>query len=361
MNPATAELQLGCHSCHSTPRNDRRRKLFGLVNQLQEQVMRAHEWAPGGIRHLHGPRAVDYALDECIVLCIGRDAELWISSFIEHHLALGARHVVFLDNGSEDDTVALASRYDHVTVYGTKASFGHLEVGMRRWLTRRFARNRWSIYCDVDELFDYPCSDRLPLAGLLEYCTAYGYQAVTGQMLDLFSDRPFSDLHSAPDDSLKDKYRFYDLTDLVPTRDVYWIRRGQLDSGEIVCNFGGIRKRFFGDDCLLLTKHPLVFADDAVGLYTYDGHFMTGARVADISTVLMHYKYVDSLPERARNSVDWVNAELYRGLSDVLGERPDLCLRLDSARELRDVQELVDLGFLTVTERYMQWVETHGR
>jgi hypothetical protein len=105
----------------------------------------------------------------------------------------------------------------------------------------------------------------------------------------------------------------------------------------------------------------LVFADDAVGLYTYDGHFMTGARVADISTVLMHYKYVDSLPERARNSVDWVNAELYRGLSDVLGERPDLCLRLESARELRDVQELVDLGFLTVTERYMQWVESHGR
>lgn len=359
MEPASSELQLGCHSCHSTRRNNAKRTLYGVVNQLQEQVVRAHEWVPGGIRHLHGPLSVDYSRDELVVLCIGRDAELWIRSFIEHHLALGAKHIFFLDNGSRDATVALASAYKRVSVFGTDISFGHFEVGLRRWLTRTFARNRWSIYCDVDELFDYPCSDRLSLSDLLGYLDRYGYQAVTGQMLDLFSDKPFSELHSSPDDSLKDKYRFYDLSDLVPTRDVYWIRDGQLDSAEIVCNFGGIRKRFFGDDCLLLTKHPLVFADDSVGLYTYDGHFMTGARVADISTVLLHYKYVDSLPERARKSVEWVNAELYRGLSDVLGADPDLCLRLETATELHSLQQLVDAGFLTTTERYLRWVEEH--
>ncbi len=355
-----AQLQLGCHSCHSTRRNDLKRSLYGVINQLQEQVVRAHEWIPGGIRHLHGPAALEYARDEVVVLCIGRDAELWINSFIEHHLELGARHVFYLDNGSSDATVDLASRFQRVSVFATEVSFGHFEVGLRRWLTRTFAWNRWSIYCDVDELFDYPCSDLLSLRDLLGYLDHHRYKAVTGQMLDLFSEKPFSELNSSPDDSLKEKYRFYDLSDLVPTRDVYWIRDGQLDSREIVCNFGGIRKRFFGDDCLLLTKHPLVFADDSVGLYTYDGHFMTGAPVADISTVLLHYKYVDSLAERARKSVEWVNAELYRGLSDVLGDDPDLCLRLDTAAELHDLQQLVDVGFLTVTDRYLRWVEEHA-
>ncbi len=102
-----------------------------------------------------------------------------------------------------------------------------------------------------------------------------------------------------------------------------------------------------------------------MGVYTYDGHFHTRAPVADISTVLLHYKYVASLPERVQRTVaeGWHNkAEaLYGGLSGVLSERPDLCLRLDSARELRDTGELVDAGFLVVTERYRRWVERYGR
>jgi hypothetical protein len=232
-------------------------------------------------------------------------------------------------------------------------------------MVRTFGRDRWSLYCDADELFDYPASDRLPLAAFLRYLEHYGYKAVTGQMLDLFSDRPFSELTSEPGDNLRENYRFYDLTDLVPTHDVYWIRDGNLTNREIACLFGGIRKRFFGDDCLLLTKHPLVYADESVGVYTYDGHFVTGARVADISTVLLHYKYVGSLRERVRRTVDeeWHNkaGALYGGLSGVLGDRPDLCLRLETARELGSVNDLVDNGFLAVTEPYRAWIERYGR
>ncbi|HEU4699643.1 MAG TPA: glycosyltransferase family 2 protein [Gemmatimonadales bacterium] len=349
------DLELGCHSCHTTRRNDRRRALWRWGNRLQEQVVRL-EGVVGRMRHRHGPARPDIARDELVVLCVGRDVEAWIGEFLEHHLALGAAHVVLLDNASEDDTVAIASRFPRVTVFTSALPFGHLEVGMRRWLTRTFAADRWSLYCDADELWDYPGSDRLPLRGFLDYLERHGYKAVTGQMLDLFADRPFSELPGAAGASLRGTYRWYDLADLVPTRDVYWIRDGQLDSAAIVCNFGGIRKRFFGDDCLLLTKHPLVFADRTVGLYTYDGHFVTGARVADVSTVLLHYKYVPNLPDRARKSVDWVNPELYRGLSRVLAENPTLCLKTASARELRHVDELVANGFLVVSERYREWL-----
>jgi hypothetical protein len=358
-------FELGCHGCHATPRNNRRRPLWAAANQVREQLVHAASTFRGAIKHVHGPGNVDCARDELVVLSLGRDAEAWVNSFVEHHLELGAKHIFFLDNASTDATVALLSRYDRVSVFTTELSFRKYEIGMRRWLTKTFGRNRWSLNCDADELFDYPYSERLALPEFLRYLNRYGYKAVTGQMLDMFSDRPFSALNGRSDDSLKQKYRFYDLSDLVETRDVYWIRNGDVQSPEIACIFGGIRKRFFGDDCLLLSKHPLVFADDTVGVYTYDSHFMTGAHVADISTVLLHYKYIGSLADRAKISVEqrWhkESGELYRGLADVLASDRDLCLRLETAQELNHVQELVDSKFLVVTDQYLQWVEEHGK
>ncbi len=358
---AAGALTLGCHSCHATTRNDIKRRIYAAANALQEQRVRAS----GAVNHVHGPADVACGPNEVVVLCIARDAAPWISSFVEHHLSLGAKHIFYLDNASRDDTIERARRYDRVSVFTTELPFNRYEVGLRRWITRTFGRNRWSLYCDADELFDYPCSDRLPLSGLLGYLREYGYKTLTAQMLDLFSDKPFSQLESSPDDALRAKYRFYDLTDLIPTQEVYWIRDGQLENRAITCLFGGIRKRVFGDDCLLLTKHPLVYADDSVGVYTYDGHFMTRAPVADISAVLLHYKYVASLPERVRQTVEeqWHNkAEaLYGGLSERLAGNPDLCLRLETARELTSVQELVDNGFLSVTPRYLDWVDRHHR
>lgn len=355
-----AKLVLGCHSCHATRRNDLKRHAYAVANALQERVA----GLPGVIDHVHGPANVECGPREFVVLSIGRDAAPWISSLIEHHLALGAKHVFFLDNGSEDETTHIASRYDRVSVYRTQLSFKRYEVGLRRWMVRSFGRNRWSLYCDADELFDYPGSDRLDMAGLLDYLEHHGYKAMTGQMLDLFSDKPFSQLTAAPGDALKEKYRFYDLSDLVPIRDVYWIRDGDVENREIVCNFGGIRSRFFGDDCLLLTKHPLVYADETVGVYTYDGHFMTRSRVADISGVLLHYKYIGSLRERVRKTVEhgWHNkvGALYGGLAATLDQNPDLCLRLESARELGSVNELVDNGFLVVSPQYRRWLDEHG-
>jgi hypothetical protein len=365
MTASDGVLALGCHSCHTTRGNAVRRPLWALANRAREEMVRVEQVVRGAIRHVHGPQDVPCGEDEAVVLCLARNASLWIRSFVEHHLALGVRHIFYLDNASDDQSVSIASRYDRVSVFTTRLSFRRYEVGLRRWLVRTFGRGRWSLNCDVDELFDYPSSNRLPLAGLLRYLRHYGYQAVTGQMLDLFSDRPFSRLHSSPDDDLRTTYRFYDLADLVPTREVYWIRNGQVGAPEIACLFGGIRKRFFGDDCLLLTKHPLVYGAAGVGVYTYDGHFMTGARIADISTVLLHYKYVANVAQRAQRSVRerWhkESSTIYGGLAEVLEHDPDLCLRRDTAAELRDVDELVERGLLVVSPQYREWVTRYGR
>jgi len=356
-------LSIGCHGTHSTPANDRKRPLWAMANALREGVVRAEELR-GRIVCVHGPRRVESAPDELVVLCLVRDGEMWIKSFVEHYLALGVRHIVFLDNGSSDDTVALASQYDRVTVLTTELPFKHFEVGLRRWLTREYGTGRWTLAPDADELWDYPCSDRLSIADLLRYLDRYGYKVVTAHALDMFSNLPFSALHSTPDDDVKRTYRYYDITDIIATRDVYWIRNGQTRSADVVSTFGGIRQRFFGSECLCQTRHALLFTDADTAPYKYDGHFTARAPVADITTVLLHYKFIGTVLDQARTNLamgqHWGGSVHYRGIHEVLTHNPDFSFMTENARELGSVDELVDAGFLTLSPAYRRWVAEHG-
>ncbi|MEC4819993.1 MAG: glycosyltransferase, partial [Scytonema sp. PMC 1069.18] len=72
------------------------------------------------IRHIYGLKEINYAIDELIVLCVVRNGELYIKSFIEHYLTLGVKHIVFLDNNSTDGTIEIARKYHKVTILQTK-------------------------------------------------------------------------------------------------------------------------------------------------------------------------------------------------------------------------------------------------
>jgi hypothetical protein len=356
-------LCLGCHGTHSTRKNDLKRPLWAVANRLREQVVHAGRIA-GAVKLVHGPADVDCAQDEMVVLCIVRDAAMWVQPFIEHYLSLGVKHLFFLDNDSEDDTVARAAVYPQVSVYHTGIPFKHFEVGLRRWVTRTLGWRRWSLAPDADELWDYPYSDRLALRDFLRYLNRGGYKAVVAHALDMFSDRPFSALDSSPGDDLKRMYPFYDLTDIIRTRDLYWFHNGQVQNEDVFCTFGGVRERFFGTQCLCQTRHALHFADKHSDPYRYDGHFTAGAPVADVTTVLLHYKFLGTLYEQARTSLARRNhhggSRNYRGFVEVLGAAPAFCLHTSNASELRHVNQLLEQGFLTVSAEYRQWVAERG-
>lgn len=358
------DLCLGCHGTHATPLNDAKRPLYAINNRLRERLVRAREAIAGAIQLVHGPADVNCARDEAVVLCLVRDGETWIDTFVRHYTRLGVKHIFFLDNGSRDNTIRRASRFDHVTVYRTDIGFKYFEVGLRRWFTRTLGQNRWALAPDADELWDYPYSDRLELGSFLQYLNHHSYKAVTAHALDMFSDLPFNKLSTRPADDLRQQYRFYDISDIVRTREVYWAKNGQLESDAVSCTFGGVRQRFFGTECLCQTRHALHFADRESDPYRYDGHFTAGARIADISTVLLHYKFVATLLKQAVANLalgqHHGGSENYRGFVEVLSAHPDLSLITEHARELHSVNDLVARGFLTVSAEYLSWVEKHG-
>src|SRR5215213_1384694 len=117
----------------------------GREEQMKEQI--------GGfeVAHVQGPEEIPYRKNELVVLCLVRDGEPWVRSFIEHYFSLGAKHIVFLDNDSTDGIVSAASEYDNVTLLRSKLPFGAGVEGsvgerlMRRYLIERFGSNRWSL------------------------------------------------------------------------------------------------------------------------------------------------------------------------------------------------------------------------
>jgi hypothetical protein len=320
---------------------------------------------PLNVRHLFGPRRVRYGEHELLVVCLAKDAERYVDAFLQHYLELGARHVVLLDNDSSDATVSLASRHRQVSVFRTTLPFRGNNCAMRRYLLRRFAaRGRWVLCVDVDELFDYPCSDKVDLASLLRYLRSRSYTAMVAYLLDMISDRPLSQAQP-PGTSLRAAYPLYDTSRVRKLgyfeADGYggqrFVTHNALANSEVRRYVGGIRSEAFDLPEAYLVKHPLTLSDGRVRL-THQ-HFVDRARVADVTGVLYHYKFVDGFRARAeaavRSNAYADDSFEYRRYLRALEREPDLCLKRETSKRLRGVGDLVEEGFLQVTADYLDW------
>lgn len=317
------------------------------------------------IRHVHGPEEVTYGLDELVVVCLVRDGRPYLKSFVEHYFSLGVKHVVFLDNGSSDGTVSTARSYDNVTILQTELPFKEYKNSLRRYLVTHFGRDRWVLYVDIDELFDYPYSDVVGLNSLLRYLTEKSYTAVVGQMLDMFPERPVLNAAAREDEPLKELHRFYDISNIA-TEDYYSTSgiSNTLASDEIEIYRDGINKSLFGHNNLL-TKHPLMFLDDEIRPIDPNAHWVGRARVADITCVLFHYKFTGYFYEKALRAAEEEsyasNSCKYKRYLETLEQDPELQIKRETAQELTDINDLIDNQFLVVSGDYMIQVDTNER
>src|SRR5215208_5689769 len=258
---------------------------------MTEQVLHS------SIEHLHGPEEVDYEPDELVVVCLVRDGRPYVKSFVEHYRSLGAKHLFFLDNGSTDGIVEALNNYNDVTVLQTMLPYKEYKHLMKQYLMGRFGKkDRWCLCVDIDELFDYPYSDVVALDSFLGYLSSNSYTAVAAQILDMLSEESLSGREGTlEDEPLKERHRFYDISNISrrSNKRRHFRHNNALENDDIVMFSSGIRGAIFGDNRILLTKHPLVFLNGKVKPLTPGPHWVANANIADISCVLLHYKFLD--------------------------------------------------------------------
>jgi len=323
------------------------------------------------VEHIHGPKQIPHTKNGLIVLCLIRDGLPYLKPFIEHYFTMGAAHIVFLDNDSRDSTVTAASRYDGVTVLRTELPFSTVIEGikgetlMRRYLIERFGKGRWSLCVDKDELFDYPYSDVVSLDSLLGYLNSKSYTAVIAHMLDMFPESSLlKGTHEEAKD-LKGEYRFYDISSIDTVREkkdkLLTTINNLIESDEVAVKLkDGIRTDIFGGTPHTLRKYPLIFSD---GTLEHRGaHKVYNARVADFTSVLLHYKfYAFSLQDYWHRAIEHKQEggsrmqRKYARYMEKLDEYPKLQPKRETSRELSGVNELLENGFLVASEDYVSW------
>lgn len=327
---------------------------------FRDAAFRIRLAAGGGVEHLHGTGDVVAGAGELVVVSVIRNAAAHLPTFIPYYQRLGAKHIVLVDTGSTDETVELARGYDRVTIYRTGLSFARYSNAIKRWLVRRFAGpGGWALVADMDELFEYPFASQLPLSGFLEYLEHHEYDAVVAQMLDMVPQEPLRQLQYRVARPLEETHRYYDTSDIQRVSDSLWLRYNWIDSKGLFSHTGGIGDTVFGYQGSMLTKQVLV-RPGVLRVFPYNVHFVTRARIADVTAVLRHYKYtgrfVAGVAEEIERKQYYGGAEIYHYYRRALESDPDLSLHRSTAVEYAGADALLEDGFLVASERYRDWV-----
>ena len=113
----------------------------------------------------------------------------------------------------------------------------------------------------------------------------------------------------------------------------------------------------------MLTKHPLVFPSK--GLVYYHAHHVSQACTADMSAVLLHYKFVGDFHKYVRQIVaesSFSGESLeYKEYLRTIEESGSLQIYSEGDMEFDTVEDLLDQEFLTVSGDFRQLAENGCR
>ena len=295
--------------------------------------------------------------ESLVVVSLMRDAGGYVDSFVAHYRELGAAHIVLLDNGSSDDTMERATAYDGVTVLRCDLPFRWYRTAMRRYLVETYGDDSWVLLVDIDEHWDYPLRAAKPLPQFLAYLNEHSFTAAAAHMLDLF---PAGPVDSWPDagPELTAASVWFALSDVRSEPLPAVACRNEFADTNLTCMVGGLRTRAFAaEPCL--TKFPLTRRAAGRGPKIETAHFISGAVVADVTAVLLHYKFDSRFRTRTAEAVRRKNyyggSSEYRQYQAALEDDPALTLDSDSSQKLKSADQLLRSGFVSVSHEYREW------
>ena len=313
------------------------------------------------VTHIYGPRTVQLSRSDAAVTCVLRNGEYYIDSFIQHYSKMGFRHIFFLDNGSSDETLSSIKQYDNVSIFRSTLPVSPNQRLFKKYLAERSVRGGWCLDADIDEFFDFPFSEVINLQQFLAYLNQNQYTAVITHLLDMFSDRPLSYLTHERKEDVKAVYRYYDISDVIKsdyqTSEVgaKYGNANKLADSKTALYWGGIRKKLYGNNCLL-TKHSLFLPEAGIELFPHV-HFANGAKVADVSGVMLHYKLTSNALAIALQNRDnfTENSKTYSAFISILQSESDRQIRQDTTQKFISATSLADCEFLAVSHAYEEY------
>ncbi|MES2915788.1 MAG: glycosyltransferase family 2 protein [Pseudomonadota bacterium] len=265
----------------------------------------------------------------------------YLQPFLDHYRALGVESFVIVDNASTDGTREMLAAAEDVVLYDQPGSFRASAHGVA-WinpLIQTHAQGRWALFVDIDEHLVFPGMDRgRKLSDLVAYAEAQGTGCFPSYMLDLFAS-PGSAREGFAGHRYFDREYVTFPSVLPPYRMVQ----------------GGVRGRLTGRQ-FLITKSPLVRVDPEV-TFLENNHLHTHLPPCDVTTALLHYKFVGDAQARFVEAVErgehFLGGRFYR---DMLARLKGRGIRRGLwTRTYRGDAQLVRMGLLASSADWERW------
>lgn len=265
----------------------------------------------------------------------------YLQPFLTHYRALGVEGFVIVDNGSTDGTREALAEAADVVLYDQPGSFRASAHGVA-WinpLIQEHAQGRWALFVDIDEHLVFPGVDQgRKLADLVDFAESQGAGCFPSYMLDMFAS-PASAREGFGGHRYFDRAYVSFPSVLPPYRMVQ----------------GGVRGRFTGRQ-FLITKSPLVRVDPDV-VFLENNHLHTHLPPCEVTTALLHYKFVGDAKARFVEAVErgehFLGGRFYR---DMLARLKGNGIRRGLwARTYRGDRQLTRMGLLTTSPAWETW------
>lgn len=344
---------LSYHRCMKSP--------LHLLRRLRQRLHDARRRArfAASLQHLHGPSKLDVAPGEVVLIALVRDGSYYLDAFFRHYRAMGVQHFVFIDNGSRDDTIARIKAQKGTVIDRCSLPLAQYEDLIRQHPAQTYGKNRWCLYVDMDEIFDFEGRSQIGIKGLTAYLEQQGYTALVAQMLEMFPKTSLAAAAGLPYKQALQAFLYYDISAVrkvdYHSPDIPFsalLVDNALSNDAVKFAFGGVRGKVFDEDCCL-TKHPLIFNGPEV-TPTPHPHLSRGLRVADMTAVIKHYKFANDAAARDAETLGAGNLEHGEDARRmaVIGQNPDVSLFSLDARRWNRVELLYRAGFLVPSDAY---------
>jgi hypothetical protein len=316
----------------------------------------------------HKFQRVDYGIippssTEIRLFVIARNEALRIGYFVQYYQKLGVDRIFLIDNDSTDDTVNIALSYNNVHIFTISEGYRHSWLWMQYFLTQ-YGNTNWCLVADVDELFYYPHVNVVSLQSLTQYLESFQYTAFACLLLDMYSHLPIKDVTYHQGEDPIQVCRYFDSVYRSITNEFVDYKHNTTYKSQIF--IGGMRQRVFGqtetgERLFYLSKVPLFKNSDQI--YLSEGmHAINGARMADISGIVFHTKFLCDFVAEVKEESD--RGEFCQDAADPkayhfqLNNNPDLNLKHNDSQEFKNVEQLIQLGLMHTSSSFESYVNS---
>jgi hypothetical protein len=299
---------------------------------------------------------------EIRALIVARNERTRLVWLLRYYRRLGVDRFLVVDNDSTDGSIDHLLAQPDVHVWHTTDSYGASEYG-RYWLDQIRADHgygHWCLVVDADEVLVFPFSEQLGLRDLTDYLGQNGYRGIFTFMLDMYSAGPLRDATLHEGQNFLEVADHFDLGPyfVMPTDD----RFPRLGVN------GGLRRRIFYQSGVVgrgpnLRKVPLILWRQ--GDEYRSGHTCTDVPLADITGVLLHFKYFSDFHEKAKIESErkehWAQGDEYAIYLRLLAQMPDVSFLSELSRRYVSSVELIKLQLIVCSRPYIDFARRRVR